>query len=70
MRIRCAWCKKTIGYKEPLEDESVTDGICDDCLARNFPSVYAKAAEAKPIKKKVKHDIIEKEAKNERETKS
>ena len=44
MKIRCAWCvpPRTMGEKEPLGDEGVTDGICDDCLARYFPTVYEK----------------------------
>jgi len=44
MLIRCAWCKppRITGEKEPLEDEGVTDGICDDCLAKYFPNVYEK----------------------------
>ncbi len=44
MRIRCAWHKppKIIGEKEPLEDMSITDGICDDCIAKHFPNVADK----------------------------
>ena len=42
MRVRCAWCRTILGEKEPLSDDSVTDGICDDCLAKYFPSVYEK----------------------------
>jgi len=42
MMVRCAWCGRTEGEKEPLEDRSVTDGICDDCLAKHFPNVYEK----------------------------
>lgn len=45
MLIRCAWCKRTLGDKPPYGgkyDKEITDGICDDCLARYFPSVHAK----------------------------
>ena len=42
MKIRCAWCQTIIGEKEPLSDDSVTDGICDDCLLGHFPNVYEK----------------------------
>ena len=42
MKIRCAWCKTVLGEKEPLSDDSVTDGICDSCLAKYFPNVYEK----------------------------
>lgn len=31
MIIVCAWCTNEIGVKEPLEDSSVTDSICEDC---------------------------------------
>lgn len=50
MKIRCAWHKKTFGYelitgeKPPYGDHSTTDGICDDCLLRNFPTIYEKTA--------------------------
>jgi len=42
MKIRCAWCKppRIMGEKEPFENEGITDGICDDCLAKYFPTVY------------------------------
>ena len=45
MLIRCAWCKRTLGDKPPYGgkyDKEITDGICDDCLAKHFPSVYGK----------------------------
>lgn len=31
MEISCAWCKRHMGEKEPLEDRSVTHGICPPC---------------------------------------
>ena len=34
MRIICAWCGKSMGQKEPLDDDSVTHGICDQCRER------------------------------------
>jgi len=27
----CIRCEKVMGEKEPLEDESLTHGICDEC---------------------------------------
>ena len=38
MIIICSWCPKgsptkDMGTKEPLEDESETSSICDECLA-------------------------------------
>jgi len=34
MKRICAWCNKDMGEKEPLEDESVTHGMCMECLRR------------------------------------
>ena len=34
MIIRCSWCKKQTGVKEPLEDTRETHGICDACLEK------------------------------------
>ena len=28
---RCMFCNKIIGEKEPFENKSITDGICDIC---------------------------------------
>jgi len=28
----CMKCKKKLGEKEPLEDKSITHGLCDSCL--------------------------------------
>ena len=35
--IKCAWCGKHMGEKEPYEDKSVTHGICPECRAKYFP---------------------------------
>ncbi|MDP3880175.1 MAG: hypothetical protein Q8Q07_07735 [Dehalococcoidales bacterium] len=35
--IKCAWCGRYLGEKEPYEDKSVTHGICPECLAKYFP---------------------------------
>lgn len=46
MRIKCAWCGSHLGSKPPYGgkfDEGFTDGICDDCLAKYFPTVAEKA---------------------------
>ena len=32
MIITCSWCREHMGAKAPLDDESVTHTICDDCL--------------------------------------
>jgi DNA-directed RNA polymerase subunit RPC12/RpoP len=34
--IKCAWCGKYLGEKEPYEDKSETHGICPECLAKYF----------------------------------
>jgi hypothetical protein len=31
MIIVCAWCKRTYGEKEPLDDKSTTHGMCEEC---------------------------------------
>ena len=31
----CAWCQKYLGSKEPLEDPSVSHGICSACMERD-----------------------------------
>lgn len=31
MTIICAWCKKALGEKEPLEDKSISHTICPGC---------------------------------------
>ena len=30
----CAWCQKYMGSKEPLQDPSVSHGICSACVER------------------------------------
>ena len=34
MIIKCAWCGKYLGEKEPYDDKSVTHGICQKCKAK------------------------------------
>jgi hypothetical protein len=31
MTRQCAWCKKSLGEKAPMEDERITHGICLGC---------------------------------------
>ena len=42
LQIRCAWCGKDMGEKDGEGEEGTSDGICDDCLLKNFPHVYEK----------------------------
>ena len=39
MKIQCAWCKKDLGEKEPLTDNSISHGMCSDCWDEMFPGV-------------------------------
>ena len=34
MVIVCAWCKRVLGDKEPLENGWITHTICDDCISK------------------------------------
>ena len=36
MIIQCAWCKKVIGEKAPLNDPMVSHTICRDCSIKHF----------------------------------
>ena len=31
MKIVCAWCNKNLEEKEPVDDKSISHGICDSC---------------------------------------
>ena len=33
MKVICAWCKKPMGEKEPLDNTNISHGICPDCFA-------------------------------------
>ncbi len=35
-----SWCQKDMGEKLPYDDDSVTHGICDECMLIHFPNVY------------------------------
>jgi hypothetical protein len=34
MIIRCKWCEKESEEKEPFEDKSFTDSVCEECKNR------------------------------------
>jgi len=36
MIIKCAWCGKYMGEKEPLENKNITHGICLKCLKKQL----------------------------------
>ena len=50
MIVVCAWCKAKIGEEEPLEDKSITHGICASC-ARKMWDETIKPAEPEKEKK-------------------
>ena len=31
MKVICSYCRKKIGEKEPLDDDNVSHGMCEDC---------------------------------------
>lgn len=36
MKKQCAWCNKSLGVCEPLEDKGTTHGICPSCYRREM----------------------------------
>jgi len=46
MHVICSWCGKYIKEKEPLEDESISHGMCQGCCKK------AKIKIKKPEEKK------------------
>lgn len=45
--VICAWCKKDMGQKPPLEKEVVTHGICSECKAKVLAERPVEKGEAK-----------------------
>jgi len=59
VRRICSWCQKDLGVKEPLDDPTITSGICRECLgelvtpemkgylvvSRPFAHLYSDASE-------------------------
>jgi len=33
MKVVCAWCQERMPDKEPLEDETISHGLCGPCMA-------------------------------------
>ena len=48
MHVICYWCGKYIKEKEPLEDKSISHGMCQDCCKK------AKTKIKKPEEKKTR----------------
>lgn len=34
MNVACAWCKESMGTKEPVENNETSHGICPECLKK------------------------------------
>lgn len=34
MILRCGWCNKFMGYKEPMDNTKVSHGICPRCYQK------------------------------------
>jgi hypothetical protein len=35
----CAWCKKDLGEKPPLDDKSITHGMCKECFDKEMEKI-------------------------------
>lgn len=40
MIVICAWCKKDLGVKEPLEDKAVSHGMCPECVELTLEEIH------------------------------
>lgn len=40
MKIKCSWCKKDMGTKEPFNNDEITHSICSVCQ-KNLELEYA-----------------------------
>jgi len=48
----CAWCNKEIGSKEPLEDNSITHTICEECrkrIEKERDNIYTRVVESENL---------------------
>lgn len=43
MVIKCAWCQKDMGTKEPLDDPAITHGCCADCVQEQLDDLRSEA---------------------------
>jgi hypothetical protein len=39
MKVICAWCKKDLGDKEPLEEKTISHSICENCYSSIIDSI-------------------------------
>jgi len=39
MIIKCAWCGKNMGEKQPYDDKDITHGMCSKCLKRELAKI-------------------------------
>ena len=48
MIAACAYCKGFIGLRAPVEDPTITHGICDDCLAEQLLELEHELGDSAP----------------------
>ena len=48
MVAACAYCKGFIGLRQPVEDPTITHGICDGCLADQLRELECESADSAP----------------------
>jgi hypothetical protein len=44
----CAYCKGFIGLREPVENPSITHGICEACLVEQLRECECEVADSAP----------------------
>ncbi len=50
MKRRCCYSHKDMGEKEPYQDKTITHGICDECMDREFGE-FMKTPRSKTLEK-------------------
>lgn len=48
IQMECAWCRKDLGQKEPLDNKGVSHGICEICQRKYFGSHLQKETQFYP----------------------
>jgi len=52
MLVICAYCGKTIGEKEPLEDKKISHGCCKECYLKELEKLEKMNQLEKDLKSK------------------
>ena len=53
MIIICSWCKTFLGIKAPLNDDSVSNGMCEGCKAKFLEEIRKKEGAIRKYKKEI-----------------